>query len=147
LLVKGLQYAQAVEEDQPLTGHFGYLYSWYAFKAPEIDSDFFHDESVDLWSLGALIYMSLTALPPFRGDGADLIENKHAGNVVFDMVIPSRSAQKLITGLLQVDPRDRLTIEQVLNSEWMIEADDVLDGYDLALAHSFFQDWSQRPGL
>jgi hypothetical protein len=53
--IRGLQFAQAVADDQPLTGHFGYLYSWYAFKAPEIDSDFYHDKSVDLWSLGAAL--------------------------------------------------------------------------------------------
>jgi len=54
-MIRGLQYAQAIAADSPLTGHFGYLYSWYAFKAPEIDSDFFHDKTVDLWSLGATI--------------------------------------------------------------------------------------------
>ena len=32
VMVRGLQYAQAVEEGRALTGHFGYLYSWYAFK-------------------------------------------------------------------------------------------------------------------
>ena len=53
--VRGLQYAQIIRDNQPLTGHFGYLYSWYAFKAPEVDSDFVHDKSVDLWSLGAII--------------------------------------------------------------------------------------------
>jgi serine/threonine protein kinase len=145
LVIRGLNYAQAVEVDQPLTGHFGYLYSWYAFKAPEIDSDFFHDKSVDLWSLGAMLYMLLTALPPFRGDGADLITNKHAGNVVFDMVVPSSPAQKLVRGLLQVNPESRITVEQVLNSEWMIGSDSVLDGYDLSLAQTFMQDWEHRP--
>ena len=46
---------QLILENQPLTGHFGYEYSWYAFKAPEVDSEFVHDKSVDLWSLGAII--------------------------------------------------------------------------------------------
>jgi serine/threonine protein kinase len=128
-----------------LTGHFGYLYSWYAFKAPEIDNDFFHDKTVDIWSLGAFIYMMLTALPPFRGDGADLIANKHNGNVVFDTVLPSSAAQRLVRSLLQVNPADRPTIEQVLDAEWMIEADDVLGNYDLTLAKTFLSDWEHRP--
>lgn len=85
--------------------------------------------------------MVLTGLPPFRGDGVELVTNKHAGNVVFDTVIPSHVAQKLVEGLLQPDPKKRLTIEQVLHSEWMVEADDVLDGYGLALAHEFMQDF------
>ena len=141
MVLRGLHYAQAVQANQPLTGHFGYLYSWYAFKAPEIDSEFFHDKSVDLWSLGAALYMLLTALPPFRGDGAELITNKHSGNVVFDTVVPSPPAQRLVEGLLQADPQNRLTIEQVLVSEWMVETDDVLDSYDLSLAHAFMQDF------
>jgi hypothetical protein len=53
--VKGLNFAQLILDNQPLTGHFGYEYSWYAFKAPEIDCEFVHDKSVDLWSLGAII--------------------------------------------------------------------------------------------
>jgi serine/threonine protein kinase len=146
VLLRGLQYAQPVQEDQPLTGHFGYLYSWYAFKAPEIDSDFFHDKSVDLWSLGAIMYMLLTALPPFRGDGAQLISNKHAGNVEFDMVVPSAPAQQLVQGLLQVHPEHRLTIDEVLNHEWMIETDEFLAGFDLSLTKALMEDWERRPG-
>lgn len=144
-MMRGLQYAQAVQDDQPLTGHFGYLYSWYAFKAPEIDSDFFHDKSVDIWSLGALLYMLLTALPPFRGDGSELIRNKHAGYVVFDMVVPSKAAQDLVIALLQVNAPDRLTIDEILNSEWMIEADDALANHDLTLGQAIMQDFEKRP--
>lgn len=143
--MRGLSNAQAVEEDKPLTGHFGYLYSWYAFKAPEIDNDFFHDKTVDIWSLGAFIYMMLTALPPFRGDGSDLIANKHNGNVVFDTVLPSGPAQRLVRSLLQVNPADRPSIEQVLDAEWMIEADDILANHELSLTQAFLSDWDQRP--
>jgi serine/threonine protein kinase len=141
ILVRGLQYAQAVVVDQPLTGHFGYLYSWYAFKAPEIDSEFFHDKTVDNWSLGAALYMLLTSLPPFRGDGVDLITNKHCGNVVFDTVVSSKASQRLVRALLVPDPKKRLSIEQILNSEWMIEADSVLESYDLSLAQALLQDF------
>lgn len=144
-MARGMQYAQAVERNNPLTGHFGYLYSWYAFKAPEIDSDLFHDSKVDVWSLGAMLYMLLTALPPFRGDGAELIANKHAGSVVFDMVVPSPASQRLIESMLKIDPGERPTINQILNSEWMIEADDLLEEKDCFLAQSIMQDFERRP--
>jgi serine/threonine protein kinase len=124
-----------------LTGHFGYLYSWYAFKAPEIDSELFHDKSVDIWSLGAVLYMLLTSLPPFRGDGVELITNKHCGNVVFDSVLPSFSSQRLVQALLQPTPQNRLSFEEIFASEWMIESDDVLDAYDLSLTQLLFKDF------
>jgi serine/threonine protein kinase len=85
--------------------------------------------------------MLLTALPPFRGDGADLITNKHSGKVVFDTVIPSESAQELVLGLLQPDPKKRFTIEEVLSSDWMTADDDELERFELSLAHAFMQDF------
>lgn len=140
-MLQGLQYAQAITEDHPLTGHFGHRYSWlqFAFKAPEIDREFVHDKRVDLWALGAITYMLLTALSPFRGEKEGLIENKQAGKVVFDIVVPSRSSQKLVIGLLQADPDMRLTIKQVLRSDWMTERDDVLSRNDLSLSHELMQ--------
>lgn len=138
LLVQGLSNAQAVEDDQPLTGHFGYLPERYGFIAPEIDNDFFHDMTVDIWSLGAFIYMMLTALPPFRGGGEVLIANKRNGNVVFDSVPPSGNARRLIRSLLQVNPAERPTIDQVLAAEWMKEPDDVLASLDLSPTQSLF---------
>jgi len=137
--VRGLQYAQAITRDFPLTGHFGCAYSWFAYKAPEIDSELYHDKTVDLWSLGATIYALLCEIPPFRGEGADLVINKHEGNVVFDMIVPSDAAQNLVRGLLQADPTKRLTIEEVLKSEWMVEKDDVLARRDLSLTQSMMQ--------
>lgn len=134
--MRGLQYAQEIKYDQPLTGHFGYLYSWYAFKAPEIDSELFHDKTVDNWSLGAALYMLLTAFPPFRDEGVDLIKHKHCGEVVFDIVVTSSASQNLVRALLHPNPRERMTIDQVLNSTWMTMADSVLVQYDLNVTQS-----------
>lgn len=139
--LRGLRYAQPLLEGVPLTGHFGYLYSWYAFKAPEVDSEFVHDKSVDLWSLGAIMYMMLTGLPPFRGTGMELIEMKHTGAVDFEFVPVSMYAEDLVRNLLQVQPEMRYTIDDVLNDRWIIESDDFLERYDLELAHSGFEDW------
>ena len=170
--MKGLKFVQLILENQPLTGHFGYEYEWYAFKAPEIDSEFVHDKSVDLWSLGVMICtyqnkcslclyfcvrgftgtyrvaiveyhtdMLLTGLCPFRGGGLDLMDAEHRGEYEFDVVVPSRQAQDLVRGLLEVDVSLRFTIDQVLNHEWMIEADDYLERFDLDLAKSNLSEW------
>lgn len=139
--MRGLQYAQEIKYDQPLTGHFGYLYNWYAFKAPEIDSELFHDKTVDNWSLGAALYMLLTALPPFRGNGVDLIKHKHRGEVVFDIVVPSSASQNLVRALLHPNPKKRMTIDQVLQSEWMTLPDSVLAENDLGLTKGQLEDF------
>jgi Protein kinase domain len=139
--LKGFQFAQPIEELRPLTGHFGYLYSWFAFKAPEVDTAFFHDYSVDLWSLGAIIYMLLTGFPPFRGSGVELIDAKREGRVTFDIVQPSDAAQSLILSLLQVHPEHRIGIEEVLQHEWMTADDTFLDSFDLSLSLSMLQVW------
>jgi hypothetical protein len=78
--------------------------------------------------------MLLTGICPFRGSGMDLIASKHSGYFDFDVSIPSRPAIELVRGLLQVESVYRFTIDDVLNHEWMIEADDYLERFDLELA-------------
>ena len=141
--IKGINYAQLCRPGHPLTGHYGRKYSWYAFTAPEIDRDFFHDKRVDLWSLGAILYTMLCGTFPFQGDGGDLILNKHTGEVVFEPAIVSENAQKLVRGLLQVRPGDRFTIRDVREHEWMQEDDAALYRNDLSLANTFLKDWEK----
>jgi len=141
LSLKGFHSAQPILDDVPLTGQFGYLYSWYAFTAPEVDVNFIHDKSVDLWSLGSIIYMLLIGFPPFRGSGVDLIEKKHTGILEFDFVSVSRPAEELVRNLLQVQPKMRYTIDEVLNDRWMTESEEYLERFDLEVAHAGFADW------
>jgi serine/threonine protein kinase len=108
-----------------------------------VDTAFYHDQSVDLWSLGGILYMLLTGIAPFRGNGAELIEVKKQGIITFDIFAPSDSAQDLVVNLLQVNPRDRLTIDEVLQHEWMTAPDDYLEGFDLSLSLTFIKDWKE----
>ena len=83
----------------------------------------------------------LTGLPPFRGSGMELIESKHNGHFEFDIAQPSQQAQRLVRGLLQVNPALRYDMDDVLNSEWMIEDDDYLERFDLEVAYNGLMDW------
>ena len=71
----------------------------------------------------------------------ELMVSKHSGVYDFDVVIPSRQAMDLVRGLLLVEPNERFTIDEVLNHEWMIEADDYLERFDLELALEQHQLW------
>jgi serine/threonine protein kinase len=84
----------------------------------------------------------LTGLPPFRGDGAELVDAKRDGRVIFDVVQPSDAAQQLVHSLLQVRPDKRLTISEVLQHEWMTADDSFLENFDLSLSLSMMQVWN-----
>jgi serine/threonine protein kinase len=139
--IQGLEYAQIIRDDQPLTGHFGRKYSRYAFTAPEMESSFVHDARVDNWSLGATMYMVLCGTGPFREDGEQLMLNKVLGNIEFDMVVLSENAKALIRRLLQARPEDRIGISEVLAHEWLTLPDNVVRRNDLVVAKLIFGDY------
>ena len=132
--LRGVQYAQMIREDQPLTGRVGRLNTmrgWHAFIAPEIESEFYHDKRVDLWSLGSIMYMCLCGTAPIKPE------------LYFRIVVPSADAQNLVRCLLQRDPGQRLTIEEVLQHPWMTASDDELAQENLELAKDFWGDWER----
>jgi serine/threonine protein kinase len=139
--IQGLEYAQIIRDDQPMTGHFGRKYSRYAFTAPEMENAFVHDARVDNWSLGATMYMVLCGTGPFREDGEQLMLNKLKGNIEFDLVVLSVEAKALVRRLLQARPEHRIGIREVLTHDWITLPDDDLRHNDLDLVKAIFGDY------
>jgi len=85
-----------------------------AYAAPEtLDSLQPYGAAVDMWAVGAILYMMLSASTPFEGV---------AGHV--DFVEPcwneiSSSAKNLIQGLLNHDPASRTSLEEALLHPWV----------------------------
>jgi len=149
LSIRGIRYAQMTGERWPLTGRVGHSQrttDWFAFVAPEIDSEFSHDERVDLWSLGAIFYTLLCGVGPFTGSKTTLRRNKNSGHVNFEIAQPSESAQNLVRGLLKVNPNERLSVQDVLDHEWMRLPEQELLKHDLSIAYEIFRDWGRRVG-
>jgi serine/threonine protein kinase len=84
-----------------------------------------HDQSSDLWSVGVVVYILLVGYPPFMKDTqAELFQQIRTGAWEFldeDWENISTEAKELVTNLLQVDPEQRWTVEQALQSAWISE--------------------------
>ena len=96
-----------------------------SYKSPEMLNKQSYDYKVDMWTLGILLYIMLSALPPFYHDNDDLngLYNK-IKNGKYDFVSPqfdniSNGAKDVISKLLVVDPKKRLNASQILQHEWI----------------------------
>lgn len=82
-----------------------------------------HDQRVDLWSIGVVVFVLLVGYPPFlEDDQAVLFDKIRMGQWEFvdeDWSHISDDAKMLIQGLLQVDPKDRWSVDQALRCRWI----------------------------
>ena len=84
-----------------------------------------YNEKCDIWSLGVIMYILLSARPPFGGRDDEAIMQRVAIGK-YDLESPpfdelSNSALDLIRKLLNIDPNERITAEQALNHPWFKE--------------------------
>lgn len=96
-----------------------------AYLAPEVLRNKGYNRSLDMWSVGVIIYVSLSGTFPFNEDEDinDQIQNA-------DFMYPpqpwreiSPEAVDLITNLLQVKTRKRLTVDKSLVHVWLQDFD------------------------
>ncbi|OMJ90472.1 hypothetical protein SteCoe_7174 [Stentor coeruleus] len=82
-----------------------------------------YDFRCDWWSAGVIMYIILSGSPPFVGKSEnEVISNITIGNVTFTGSIwknISSQAKDLITGLLRLNPDERLTPQQALDHPWL----------------------------
>ena len=92
--------------------------------APEVLKKHYN-EKCDIWSLGVIMYILLSARPPFGGnDDDDIMERVATG--IYDLESPpfdkvSKSALDLIRKLLTMDVDQRINAQQALNHPWFKE--------------------------
>jgi len=112
-------FARRVHTPESLTTRVGTP----TYVAPEVLKNIPHDHRVDLWSIGVIVFVLLVGYPPFmEDDQPKLFQKIRTGEWSFhedDWKHISRDAKDLIRGFLQVDPKDRWTIEQALKSRWI----------------------------
>jgi len=88
---------------------------------PEMVAGDYHDEKVDLWSLGVLCYEFLCGKPPFETASH---QETYQRIINVDLKFPSHvtsGAQDLMRKLLQKTPANRLPLDQVMKHPWISE--------------------------
>jgi serine/threonine protein kinase len=96
--------------------------------APEIRQNKSYSNSVDSWSLGVLVYCTLSARLPFGISIDALPSSIDQCRGIFDLTFPAKhwanvspECKDLVTRLLEIDPNKRLTARGALNHAWVSE--------------------------
>lgn len=94
--------------------------------APEIRQNKDYTTSVDMWSLGVLVYCAISARLPFDFSLETLPDDIDSCRQTFDLQFPqklfgnvSERCMHLITQLLEVDPARRISAAEALNHPWV----------------------------
>ena len=100
-------YMQEDEKRQTVCGTPIYL-------APEIIKEEGHDEKVDIWCIGVLLFELLTGSVPFLGNDIDTLkENILHLRISWPKDI-NNDAKNLIKKILKLDPKARISLEEML---------------------------------
>lgn len=87
---------------------------------PEMIEGRDHDEQVDVWSLGVLMYEFLVGCPPFEAEGHSATYRRISR---VDLQFPkwmSEDAKDLISKLLRKDPQRRMALESIPNHPFIL---------------------------
>lgn len=81
----------------------------------------------DLWSAGVVLYAMLYGSVPFKANNmAELQDQIRAGDYKLKDTVPA-PARDLISKILEIDPKKRLSSAQILSHPWMLDAKDSVE--------------------
>lgn len=88
------------------------------YLSPEMVKRIGHDASVDIWSLGVLLFELLAGYAPFSGaNQEELFNNIRKVRINWPSDFPPL-AKNLITRILKLNPKDRMTLDEILMHTW-----------------------------
>ena len=96
----------------------------YEYMAPEIVEDKPYDKSIDVWSLGILLYEMLHGYSPFRADDQDnykvIFKNIENKKFSFDNKLNiSEDCKDVVKLLLEGDEKKRIKVGEIFNTKWV----------------------------
>jgi len=92
----------------------------YEYMSPEVVFKKPYNANIDVWSLGILLYELITGGSPFRAKNLQdiTLKFKNHKDLLFPDYVP-HDLRNLISGILKMNPEQRLTIPQILTHKWM----------------------------
>ena len=91
-----------------------------AYIAPEIYAKIGYDDGQsDIWSAGVTLYYILSGNLPFRGSNIQELEKVILSGQYEKIKDVSNEANDIIKGMLRIDPKKRLTIDEILKHPWL----------------------------
>jgi len=91
------------------------------YMAPEIANNLPYDNKVDIWSLGVLLYEITQGQPPFAGDSMPEKEANLKEGRVGPITGVSDACKDLILRILNIDPKQRPTIDDIFKHKFIEE--------------------------
>ncbi|CCH43442.1 Carbon catabolite-derepressing protein kinase [Wickerhamomyces ciferrii] len=119
-----------------------------AYVAPEVidgrlskvTDDNKYSSLVDMWSLGCLVYVILTAHLPFSGSTQDQLYKQIQQGTYHEPPLKeagvSKEARSFLDSLLQTDPRKRITASAALSHPWILSSSQQLSQISLSQSQS-----------
>lgn len=97
------------------------------YMSPEIfnNTSSFDGFAIDLWAAGVILYIMLTGFPPYdHATRADqrfeiIVEGQLMDQLRTWEIELSEEAGELLQAMLRMNPRDRLSLEEVMNHPWV----------------------------
>ena len=117
LILIDFGHAEKIKSNELTQGYS--MYGTCFYLCPEGYDNYYSMKS-DVWSLGVCLYLFITGDYPFHGDDEEYEDNVLNGRLIMDYFDNmSEEASELIIGCLEMDPRKRYSIEQILDSKFL----------------------------
>ncbi len=92
------------------------------YAAPEVLLGLgYYGPSADVWSLGVLFFAMITGSLPFTARAVPQLVQKIVSGVYKFAPNMSRNARSLVSSMLKVNPKDRLTVKEIMEHPWFTE--------------------------
>ena len=91
------------------------------YLAPEIIKEEGHDERVDIWCIGVLLFELITGSVPFQGNDIETLKSNILHLKIAWPKEMNPDAKDLISKILKLDPNQRLPLEDMLQHKFFLK--------------------------